>query len=197
MTVKQETVLVCDDDDNVAQVLKEALKAAYKPYIAHEFPEAINMLRLDREQNQAEDRYTAVIIDLAFEPKAKRGINEDGFRILEEAIKDPFIEPILFTGTGSEEKVIRAMNLCAFKYIAKNSRKPDPSAPTVTQDTIPDISQVVRAVEYASQRRSALIKLEKIPPGKPMSPQEVLELRQCLLQLRRPMLKVTVPRSGT
>jgi DNA-binding NtrC family response regulator len=160
-------------------------------------------------RERAEDRYTAVIIDLAFE---KRGFDEAGFRILEEAIKDPFIEPILFTGTGSEEKVIRAMDLCAFKYIVKNRRKPDQSARTARQDdtipdisgqddmipdiseqveTIPDISQVVRAVEYASKRRSALLKLEKIPPDTPMSHQEVLELRQCLLQLRRPKLTVT------
>jgi DNA-binding NarL/FixJ family response regulator len=204
MTVNRETVLVCDDNPLVANAIKVALDATYSAYVAAKVRIAINMLLLDRKQKRAEDRYTAVIIDLAFEPTVDQDFNEDGFQILEEAIKDPFIEPILFTGTGSEKKVIRAMDLCAFKYIAKNSRRPDPSVAesecgveSKTAETIPDVRQVVRAVEYASNRRSALLKLEKMLTGTPISHHEVLELRQCLLHLRRPMLTTALPRSGT
>jgi DNA-binding NtrC family response regulator len=196
MTVKRESVLICDDDPEVAENLQDALKPNYDAYIASTVPLAISMLTSDRKYDRAEDRYTAVIIDLAFKPK-ERGLNDDGFQILEEAIKDPHIEPILFTGYGSQERVIRAMDWCAFKYVAKNSRKLDPRKQTLTEDDmIPDITQVVLAVENASKRRSALLKLEKIPVGTAMSSQEVLELRQCLIQLRRPTVKAASLLSG-
>lgn len=105
--------------------------------------------------NNPAARYTAVVIDLNCDEKKE---DADGFRILKEAITDTYLEPIIFTGRGSEARVIQAMDLCAFKYIVKTSRTADPDAES--DESMVDTTQLVVAIRRAAERRRTVLEIE-------------------------------------
>jgi DNA-binding NtrC family response regulator len=127
-------ILVVDDELDQCNALQEVLRdEGYIVNTVQEIDEAIRHLDRALDLNSREKRYAVVIIDLQFD-NAEHLKNEAdeyktaGLRVARAALKkDPFIEPVILTGHGTEEAAIRALELGAFRYVRKASGQGDRS----------------------------------------------------------------------
>ena len=113
-------ILLCEDEENVADNLADKLSTEYGVTVARTYADSTAILRVNRGQEATDEHFSVVIIDLSFETTSG-AVGIEGLSILEEAIKDPFIEPIIFTGTGTEVKANEASKRGAFRFIRKGS----------------------------------------------------------------------------
>lgn len=101
-----ETILIVEDKESMAQMLKETLDAeGYKTIIAEDGLEGIKRLK--------EDRVDLILTDLKLPKK-------DGMDIM-RAVKDenPLVPVIVMTAYGSVETAVLAMKEGAFDFITK------------------------------------------------------------------------------
>jgi len=143
-------IFIADDAQEAIAAIRTELEPAYRVHSTLHLSEAIDTLRDVRIHGKnLTDRYAVAIIDLEFVVVGK--VHSDaGIRILEEAIKDPFLEPIIFTGHGNEELAERASKLGMFRYIKKFERNTETSMATVRE-----------AVDFAVAHRQNIIELKQ------------------------------------
>lgn len=116
---KKRRILICDDEQDYANMLESLFRSSFDVSLASSVKKAIEKIKADRAR-APDERYSTIIIDLGF--KTSSGIvNKDaGFEILDEAIKDSFVEAIIHTGMGNEERAYKAIRKGAFAYVPKN-----------------------------------------------------------------------------
>lgn len=115
-------VAVIDDDpinrETICQLLTNSRD--FDPCPSALVSHALEFLRLERRKPLAE-RYAVAIIDLKFVGQGIAEPENAGFDILHEALQDDFLEAIIHTGTGNEERAARALNEGARCYITRSS----------------------------------------------------------------------------
>lgn len=112
-------ILICDDDQSLVRRLSKFLGNDYDVMSSFTVQRSIEILQADRLQAPSE-RFAVVIIDLAFPMKRGGNLVDDvGFEILQEAKRDWFVEPIIYTSTGNEKKAYKAIASGAFRYVLK------------------------------------------------------------------------------
>lgn len=101
-----ETVLIIEDKESMAQMLKETLEAAgYHPLIARDGMEGIKRIK--------ENRVDVVLTDLKLPKK-------DGMDVLRAAKEEnPMLPVILMTAYGSVDLAVKAIKEGAFDFITK------------------------------------------------------------------------------
>jgi DNA-binding NtrC family response regulator len=102
-------ILVIDDSDDTLSAVEKALATwGHKVYSTREPGEGIRLI----EQCNLD----VALIDICF---SQDGVDETGMRILECAVKKPFLEPIMMTAYGKKATAIESLRKGAFDYIEK------------------------------------------------------------------------------
>lgn len=117
-------ILIVEDAPQVIDSLKALLASHYEIQTVSHKDLAITLLSNNRNKPPSQ-RFEVVVIDLTFQ---KANDREAGFDVLREAVLDPFLEPIIFTGTGDEDRAAKAWDLGAHRYIVKARSNIDSSA---------------------------------------------------------------------
>ena len=111
-------ILICDDDQSLVQNLLMLLSESYDPVAALTVDEGIAILKNSVARVDIEARLSVVIIDLSFQTSST-GFDLDGLSVLKEAMRDQFIEPIIFTGHGSAVSFNEMASHGPFRFISK------------------------------------------------------------------------------
>src|SRR5687767_1153954 len=102
-------ILICDDDENTVQNLETFFERDYDVTVAYSVPDSLDALKRDLDRPEGE-RYAVVIVDLEFRDRETGNVlTGEGFKIFKATVKDPFLEAIIYTGTGSESSAFRAI----------------------------------------------------------------------------------------
>jgi ActR/RegA family two-component response regulator len=156
-------VLICDDDQVLLRRLAQLFERDYKVIKSFTVASSLDLLEADRVR-PASERYSVVVIDLAFpQPKGKGTDLGAGFTILNAASKDRFLELIVFTNAGNEEAACRAIAKGA-RYVAKNPalrNEPDLAAAirhgVECHKAIVGLAAVIDEIAAASSGNEALL----------------------------------------
>jgi len=125
--VKARRLLICENKVDTAVQLKKVFERQYNVSIGYDVNQCLTLLRERRSVHESAERFAVAIIDLSF-PSAEEP-NTEGFQTLREVRRDPFLEPVIYTGTGEDvEKAIRSHELGAFRYIMKCGEAQDGKA---------------------------------------------------------------------
>ena len=120
-------MLICEDEEDTARGLQELFGRQYRISVGCDVDRCLALLRSSTQERDPNHRFAVVIIDLSF--KGESEPNTRGFRILDEVRKDPFLEPVVYTGTGKHvEKAIESYERGAFRYIIKGMETKDGEA---------------------------------------------------------------------
>jgi len=144
----KQRMLMCDNDQVFVKGLKPFFVARnYSVSVTFTVKKSIQRLVEDRKR-PINERYGVVIIDLSFHNGGGGDdtVGSEGFDILREAIRDPFIEPIILTGTGNEAKAYRAIADGAFRYVTKRPR-------------LEENNSIVEAVRQGMESHDAIVGL--------------------------------------
>ena len=145
-------MLICEDSEKVASILEKLFEKRFDLLFALSVDEGLALLRERGRETDPGRRFAVAIVDLSF--GEGRGMpNTEGFRVLEEVQKDPFMEPIVFTGTGEDvQKAIQSLERGAFRYVLKG--------PDKNRLSDGSIANLKRAVTEALACWKALVELD-------------------------------------
>lgn len=150
---KKLRMLICEDEEDTAKELEILFRDDYQVGIGYNVELCLKLLRARGELSDPYDRYAVAIVDLSF--KGEPEPNTRGFEILNEVRNDPFLEPVVLTGTGDVEKAIEAHNLGAFRYVMKGAEARDGQASEKGS-----IAKLRKAVADATECWERLIQLD-------------------------------------
>ncbi len=157
----ERRILVVDDEYLIRLTLQKNLeKAGYGVLLAETGAEALRQVR--------EEAPDIALLDINLP-------DMDGFEVLEKAIKtDPSIVPIMITAFEEVERVVRAMKLGAFDYIAKPF---DFSKVRLSIEKALEASQLKRELKYLRQERKGRLGVANIIGNSPEM-RKVLEMTE-------------------
>ena len=137
-------ILIVDDRDTVLITISTVLKLeGHEAHRAHTVDDGIDALRKAFKKNKP---YHVVLIDLRFDNYTGTDLNPEvaGMKVLDAALKDPFIEPIIMTAFPSIETAQESANRGVFRYLIKGDGE---SIPT---------NELVRTVDLAVANRELI-----------------------------------------
>ena len=133
-------ILLVEDKEFEARAIKSILQDNYEVTVAHKPIDASVILELSHKEPNYKKRFSVAILDLSLQTKVgPPGV--EGFHVLGIAIRDPFLIPIIFTGTGNKDKERESLRRGGFRYIEKGSRDKGENAIARLQDAIRDALQ--------------------------------------------------------
>lgn len=112
-------ILIVDDRPNVLTTIASLLELEeHEAHKAHTVDDGIDALSTAKTNDTP---YHVVLIDLRFDNYTGSDISPEiaGMKVLEAALEDPFIEPIIMTAFPSIETAQWSVNKGVFRYLIK------------------------------------------------------------------------------
>jgi DNA-binding NtrC family response regulator len=137
-------ILIVDDRDAVLTTVSRVLGLeGHEVHKAHTIDDGIDALRTAYQKKHP---YHVILIDLRFENYTGTSINPEvaGMKVLDVALEDPFLEPIIMTAFPSIETAQESVNRGVFRYLIKGEGE---SIPT---------DELVKTVELAVANRELI-----------------------------------------
>jgi len=137
-------ILIVDDRDTVLTTVSRVLSLeGHDVHKAHAVDDGIDALRTAYQKKRP---YYVILIDLRFENYTGKDIDPEvaGMKVLDVALEDPFLEPIIMTAFPSIETAQESVNRGVFRYLIKGMGE---SIPT---------DELVRTVELAVANRELI-----------------------------------------
>lgn len=129
-----DKILIVENDHDMVIHLKHLLEPDYNVTSADTIDRGELFLNDSNSRPDVHERFSVVIVDLSFEKDGP--INELGYQILKTALEDPFIKPIVYTGTGNKEKKLRAFDDGAISFVEKGKSVDDKVASSILRNQI-------------------------------------------------------------
>lgn len=188
-------ILIVDDRVETLRPLQETLSENpdYKVVVKTSVADGVSALQRYQNSGLASDRFDVAIIDLSFQDtspsQAKTAqTNTHGFRILEEALKDMLLEPIIITAYGDATKTIHALSKGVFRFIEKRDDAPEPWVRTVARAVDMAVSTrflALTLMEYSKLLHETLPRLRRDPSNSELWDNSINWVQQLSTATRR------------